>query len=136
MSDQLQKIMNDGYNPHKQLLDQTRKLVHKWEPTGLLEGLDGENDISIDSISYFRWCFCIHFLYERDTFSFPKDNGSHQGLWPYKTFWLLTLKHTNKIPGALQTTYVRGNNNGKYVNYLEENLLVHSPRWSSFVMKT
>ena len=45
MSDQLQKIMNDGYNPHKQLLDQTRKLVHKWEPTGLLEGLDGENDI-------------------------------------------------------------------------------------------
>ena len=45
MSDQLQKIMHDGYNPHKQLLDQTRKLVSKWEPTGLLEGLDGENDV-------------------------------------------------------------------------------------------
>ena len=32
----------DGNNPHKQLLEQTRQLVDKWEPTGLLEGIDSE----------------------------------------------------------------------------------------------
>jgi len=32
----------DGYNPQKQLLEQTRQLVSKWEPTGLLEGLEDE----------------------------------------------------------------------------------------------
>ena len=32
----------EGYNPHRQLLEQTRKLVNKWEPTGLLEGIEGE----------------------------------------------------------------------------------------------
>tara|TARA_R100001460_G_scaffold16932_2_gene36804 strand:- start:3558 stop:5174 length:1617 start_codon:yes stop_codon:yes gene_type:complete len=32
----------DGNNPHKQLLEQTRQLVDKWEPTGLLEGIDAE----------------------------------------------------------------------------------------------
>ena len=32
----------EGYNPHRQLLEQTRKLVTKWEPTGLLEGIEGE----------------------------------------------------------------------------------------------
>ena len=32
----------DGKNPHKQLLEQTRQLVSKWEPTGLLEGIDSE----------------------------------------------------------------------------------------------
>ena len=32
----------DGNNPHKQLLEQTRQLVNKWEPTGLLEGIDSE----------------------------------------------------------------------------------------------
>ena len=32
----------DGYNPQRQLLEQTRKLVTKWEPTGLLEGLEDE----------------------------------------------------------------------------------------------
>ena len=32
----------DGNNPHKQLLEQTRQLVDKWEPTGLLEGIDTE----------------------------------------------------------------------------------------------
>ena len=31
--------MMDGYNPYKQRLDETRQLVSKWEPTGLLEGL-------------------------------------------------------------------------------------------------
>ena len=32
----------DGNNPHKQLLEQTRQLVDKWEPTGLLEGIEQE----------------------------------------------------------------------------------------------
>ncbi len=39
----LNKIM-DGYNPHKALIEQTKGLVNKWEPTGLLEGLDSENE--------------------------------------------------------------------------------------------
>ena len=33
----------DGYNPQRQLLEQTRQLVKKWEPTGLLEGMEDEN---------------------------------------------------------------------------------------------
>ena len=33
----------DGYNPQRQLLEQTRQLVKKWEPTGLLENLEDEN---------------------------------------------------------------------------------------------
>ena len=32
----------DGYNPHRQLLEQTRQLIGKWEPTGLLEGIEDE----------------------------------------------------------------------------------------------
>ena len=36
----------DGNNPHKQLLEQTRQLVDKWEPTGLLEGIDAETQRS------------------------------------------------------------------------------------------
>ncbi len=32
----------DGYNPQRQLLEQTRQLVTKWEPTGLLEGMEDE----------------------------------------------------------------------------------------------
>ena len=36
----------DGNNPHKQLLEQTRQLVEKWEPTGLLEGIDSETQRS------------------------------------------------------------------------------------------
>ena len=36
----------DGNNPHKQLLEQTRQLVGKWEPTGLLEGIDTETQRS------------------------------------------------------------------------------------------
>ena len=37
----IEKLM-DGYNPQRQLLEQTRQLVNKWEPTGLLEGLEDE----------------------------------------------------------------------------------------------
>ena len=29
-----------GHNPHQELLKQTRKLVGKWEPTGLLDDID------------------------------------------------------------------------------------------------
>jgi len=36
----------DGYNPQRQLLEQTRKLVKKWEPTGLLEGLDQDHQVN------------------------------------------------------------------------------------------
>ena len=32
----------EGYNPQRQLLEQTRQLVKKWEPTGLLEGMGTE----------------------------------------------------------------------------------------------
>ena len=39
---EIQNIM-DGYNPQRELREQTKKLVEKWEPTGLLEGIDEEN---------------------------------------------------------------------------------------------
>ena len=29
-----------GHNPHQELLKQTRKLVDKWEPTGLLDDIE------------------------------------------------------------------------------------------------
>ena len=35
----------DGYNPQRQLLEQTRQLVSKWEPTGLLEGIEDETKL-------------------------------------------------------------------------------------------
>ena len=35
----LEQVMT-GHNPHQELLKQTRKLVGKWEPTGLLDGID------------------------------------------------------------------------------------------------
>ena len=35
----------DGYNPQRQLLEQTRRLVSKWEPTGLLEGIEDETKV-------------------------------------------------------------------------------------------
>ena len=35
----------DGYNPHREILEQTRQLVQKWEPTGLLEGIEDENKV-------------------------------------------------------------------------------------------
>jgi hypothetical protein len=38
----ISKLM-EGYNPQRQLLEQTRQLVSKWEPTGLLEGIEDEN---------------------------------------------------------------------------------------------
>ena len=44
-NDQLKDVMG-GYNPHNVLLDSSRKLVKKWEPTGLLEGLKNETETS------------------------------------------------------------------------------------------
>ena len=48
MSKQLNTIekLMDGYNPQRQLLEQTRKLVKKWEPTGLLEGMGTEQQVN------------------------------------------------------------------------------------------
>jgi len=40
----LTKLMG-GYNPHKALLEQTKGLVNKWNPTGLLEGMDTEQEL-------------------------------------------------------------------------------------------
>ena len=40
----LKKLM-EGANPYSALLEQTRGLVKKWEPTGLLAGLDSEPEI-------------------------------------------------------------------------------------------
>ena len=37
----IEKLM-DGFNPYRQRMDETRGLVKKWEPTGLLEGIDDE----------------------------------------------------------------------------------------------
>ncbi len=37
------ETLMDGHNPQRQLLEQTRQLVSKWEPTGLLEGMEEEN---------------------------------------------------------------------------------------------
>ena len=39
----LAKLMAEAKTPEKALLEQTRGLVNKWEPSGLLEGLDTEN---------------------------------------------------------------------------------------------
>ena len=40
MSDLKINDLMGGHNPHQELLKQTRKLVGKWEPTGLLDGID------------------------------------------------------------------------------------------------
>ncbi len=40
----IEKLM-DGYNPHRQRMEETRGLVKKWEPTGLLEGLNDEQKV-------------------------------------------------------------------------------------------
>ena len=37
----IEKLMG-GYNPYRQRMEETRGLVKKWEPTGLLEGIDDE----------------------------------------------------------------------------------------------
>jgi len=36
----------DGYNPARQRQEETRGLIKKWEPTGLLEGIDEEQRVS------------------------------------------------------------------------------------------
>ena len=40
----LSNIM-EGYSPYKELREQTKGLVKKWEQTGLLEGLGGESEV-------------------------------------------------------------------------------------------
>ena len=39
----LNDIMGGGYNPYQELRHQTKKLVEKWKPSGLLEGMDKES---------------------------------------------------------------------------------------------
>jgi hypothetical protein len=40
----VEKLM-DGFNPYRQRLEETRGLINKWEPTGLLEGIDEEQRV-------------------------------------------------------------------------------------------
>ena len=40
----VEKLM-DGFNPYRQRQEETRGLVKKWEPTGLLEGIDEEQRV-------------------------------------------------------------------------------------------
>ena len=44
-SNEIKDVMG-GYNPHNELLASSRKLVNKWEPTGLLEGLKNESEVT------------------------------------------------------------------------------------------
>ena len=46
--DSISNLM-DGYNPHREILEQTRQLVQKWEPTGLLEGIEDEHLSAFDN---------------------------------------------------------------------------------------
>ena len=41
----VEKLM-DGYNPYRQRQEETRGLIKKWEPTGLLEGISEEQKVS------------------------------------------------------------------------------------------
>ena len=40
----IEKLM-DGFNPYRQRQEETRGLIKKWEPTGLLEGMDSDHRI-------------------------------------------------------------------------------------------
>ena len=40
------KKLSEGRNPYKVLLEETRGLVSKWQPTGLLEGLGSDSELS------------------------------------------------------------------------------------------
>ena len=41
----IEKLM-DGFNPHRQRQEEARGLVQKWEPTGLLEGIELDTVLS------------------------------------------------------------------------------------------
>ena len=43
--DTVEKLMG-GYNPYRQRQEETRGLIKKWEPTGLLEGIDEDQRVS------------------------------------------------------------------------------------------
>ena len=40
----VEKLM-DGFNPHRQRQEETR-LIKKWDPTGLLEGINEEQKVN------------------------------------------------------------------------------------------
>nr|BDD47552.1 hypothetical protein 4 [Legionellales bacterium] len=56
----LQEMMQ-GYNPYQMMMEQTRALEKKWEPTGLLEGLDHK--------------------YERNGFAILFENQARELIW-------------------------------------------------------
>jgi hypothetical protein len=41
----VEKLM-DGFNPHRERQEESRGLIKKWEPTGLLEGIDEEQRVN------------------------------------------------------------------------------------------
>ena len=41
----VEKLM-DGFNPHRERQEETRGLIKKWEPTGLLEGINEEQKVN------------------------------------------------------------------------------------------
>ena len=41
----VEKLM-DGYNPHRERQEETRGLIKKWEPTGLLEGIKDDHKVN------------------------------------------------------------------------------------------
>ena len=57
----IEKLM-DGYNPHRQRMEETRGLVKKWEPTGLLEGLNDEQCIAAKVDRSKRHVECVHHI--------------------------------------------------------------------------
>ena len=40
----IEKLM-DGFNPYQSRIEESRGLVQKWEPTGLLEGIEDEQKV-------------------------------------------------------------------------------------------
>ena len=63
MADNLQSIekLMDSYDSNRSRLAETQKLVEKWEPTGLLEGI--EESSKPDSIPILEFFYTISFIY-------------------------------------------------------------------------
>jgi len=57
MADNLQSIeqLMDSYDSNRSRLAETQKLVSKWEPTGLLEGLEKENEVPVELVMRIKY---------------------------------------------------------------------------------
>ena len=44
----------DGYNPYRQRQEETRGLIKKWEPTGLLEGISDEQKVKLNELYFLK----------------------------------------------------------------------------------